>query len=229
MAGEYGIGQGIVQGMQLATQGMMNVETIQASREARRQNAEKTAAYLQTAQVQQDTAKQQLEMLQFKFDEMQKQKAREDSYNAFNAYEETGDIKYLNLAKDKNPLLSDMFSKNGTVSMHGINEFSEEKLTSLGYTPSKYVRPIIVTKNDGTQAIEDLTGTYVASGYLKEMRKDKLDDLVLRVKENQMLAAEAETGVTVAKGELSTNLVTELNAKVKTQAAARGFGFARRK
>ena len=215
MAGEYGIGQGIVQGMQLATQGVMNVETIQASREARRQNAEKTATYLQTAQVQQDTAKQQLEMLQFKFDEMQKQKAREDTFNAFNAYEETGDIKYLNLAKEKNPLLSDMFSKNGTVSMHGINEFSEEKLASLGYAPGKYVKPIVITKNDGSQAIEDLTGTYVASGYLKEMRKDKLDDLVLRVKENQMKAAEAETGVTVAKGELSTNLVTELNAKVK--------------
>lgn len=214
MAGEYGIGQGIVQGMQLANQGMMNAETIQASREARRQNAEKTAAYLQTAKVQQDTSKQQLEMLQFKFDEMQKQKAIEDSYNAFNAYEETGDIKYLNLAKDKNPLLSDMFSKNGTVSMHGINEFSEEKLTSLGYQPGKYVKPIVITKKDGSQAIEDLTGTYVASGYLKEMRKDKLDDLVLRVKENQMLAAEAETGVTVAKGELSTSLVNELNAKV---------------
>ena len=214
MAGEYGIGQGIVQGMQLANQGMMNVETIQASREARRQNAEKTAAYLQTAKVQQDTSKQQLEMLQFKFDEMQKQKAREDSFNAFNAYEDTGDIKYLNLAREKNPLLNDMFTKNGTVSMHGINEFSEEKLTSLGYTPGKYVKPIVITKNDGSQAIEDLTGTYVASGYLKEMRKDKLDDLVLRVKENQMLAAEAETGVTVAKGELSTSLVNELNAKV---------------
>lgn len=214
MAGEYGIGQGIVQGMQLATQGMMNTETIQASREARRQNAEKTAAYLQTAQVQQDTSKQQLEMLQFKFDEMQKQKAREDSFNAFNAYEDTGDIKYLNLAKEKNPLLKQMLDKAGTVSMHGINEFSEEKLTSLGYTPGKYVKPIVITKNDGSQAIEDLTGTYVASGYLKEMRKDKLDDLVLRVKENQMLAAEADTGVTVAKGELSTSLVNELNAKV---------------
>lgn len=214
MAGEYGIGQGIVQGMQLANQGMMNAETIQASREARRQNAEKTAAYLQTAQVQQDTSKQQLEMLQFKFDEMQKQKAKEDTFNAFNAYEDTGDIKYLNLAKEKNPLLKQMLDKVGTVSMHGINEFSEEKLTSLGYTPGKYVKPIVITKNDGSQAIEDLTGTYVASGYLKEMRKDKLDDLVLRVKENQMLAAEAETGVTVAKGELSTSLVNELNAKV---------------
>ena len=215
MAGEYGIAQGINQGMQLANQGMMNAESIQASREQRRQNAEKTTAYLQQAQVQTDNSSEQLKILQFKFDEMQKQKAKEDSFNAFNAYEETGDIKYLNLAKDKNPLLGDMFNKNGTVSMHGVNEFSEEKLTSLGYAPGKYVRPIVVTKQDGSQEIQDLTGTYVASGYLKEMRKDKLDDLVLRVKENQMKAAEAETGVTVAKGELSTNLVNELNTKVK--------------
>lgn len=214
MTGEYGIGQGIVQGMQLANQGMMNAESIAASREQRRQNAEKTAAYLQTAQVQQDNSKEQLKILQFKFDEMQKQKAKEDSFNAFNAYEETGDIKYLNLAREKNPLLNDMFTKNGTVSMHGINEFSEEKLTSLGYKKGKYIKPIVVTKQDGSQSIEDLTGTYIASGYLKEMRKDRLDDLVLRVTENQMKAAEAETGVTVAKGELSTSLVTYLNAKV---------------
>lgn len=214
MAGEYGIAQGINQGMQLANQGMMNVESIQASREQRRQNAEKTTAYLQQAKVQTDNSSEQLKILQFKFDEMQKQKAKEDSFNAFNAYEETGDIKYLNLAKDKNPLLKQMLDSAGTVSMHGVNEFSEEKLNSLGYQPGKYVRPIVITKQDGSQAIEDLTGAYVSSGYLKEMRKDKLDDLVLRVKENQMKAAEVETGVTVAKGELSTSLVNELNAKV---------------
>lgn len=214
MAGEYGIGQGIVQGMQLANQGIMNAETIQASREQRRQNAEKTAAYLQTAQVQQDTSKQQLEMLQFKFDEMQKQKAKEDTFNAFNAYEETGDVKYLNLAKDKNPLLKQMLDNAGTVSMHGINEFSEEKLTSLGYQPGKFIKPIVITKNDGTQAIEDLTGTYVASGYLKEMRKDKLDDLVLRVKENQMKTEEANFPMVEAKAQFSTQILTELQKQV---------------
>lgn len=214
MAGEYGIGQGIVQGMQLANQGMMNAETIQASREQRRQSAEKTTAYLQIAQAQQDASNEQLKILQVQFDEMQKQKAKEDTFNAFNAYEETGDIKYLNLVKEKNPLLKQMLDNVGTVSMHGINEFSEEKLTSLGYKPGKFIKPIVITKNDGTQALEDLTGIYVASGYLKEMRKDKLDDLVLSVKEKQMKATEAETNVTVAKGELSTSLINELNAKV---------------
>ena len=214
MAGEYGIGQGIVQGMQLANQGIMNAETIQASREQRRQNAEKTAAYLQTAQVQQDTSKQQLEMLQFKFDEMQKQKAKEDTFNAFNAYEETGDVKYLNLAKDKNPLLKQMLDNAGTVSMQGINEFSEEKLTSLGYQPGKFIKPIVITKNDGTQAIEDLTGTYVASGYLKEMRKDKLDDLVLRVKENQIKTEETNFPIVEAKAQFSTQILTELQKQV---------------
>jgi len=215
MAGEYGIGQGIVQGMQLANQGMMNVESIQASREQRRQNAEKTTAYLQTAQVQQEASSEQLKILQFKFDEMQKQKAKEDSYNAFNAYEETGDTKYINLAVSKNPLLKTIYDNHSVVSTSSVKDLSEDKLSELGYDSTKYVRPIVVTKTDGTQEIQDLVGTYAASGYLKEMRKNKLDDLVLRVKENQMKAAEAETGVTVAKGELSTNLVNELNAKVK--------------
>lgn len=212
--GEYGLSEGINAGMQQVGQGIMDVDSIKANREVRRQNAEKTTAYLQTAQVQQDTSKQQLEMLQFKFDEMQKQKAKEDAYNAFNAYEETKDTKYLNIVREKNPLINSMLQEAGTVSVSSISDYSEESLKQLGYEPNKYVRPIIVTKQDGSREIEDLTGMYAASGYLKEMRKDKLDDLVLRVKENNMKAAEAETGVSVAKGELSTSLINDLNTKV---------------
>lgn len=215
MAGEYGIATGISQGFQAINQGMMNAESIQSSREQRRQNAEKTTVYLQTAQVQQDTSKVQLQALQLKLQEMEKVKAQEDAFNAFNAYEETGDTKYINLAASKNPLLKTIYDNHSVVSTSSVKDLSEDKLSDLGYDHTKYVRPIVVTKTDGTQEIQDLVGTYAASGYLKEMRKNKLDDLVLRVKENQMKAAEAETGVTVAKGELSTSLVNELNAKVK--------------
>lgn len=214
MTGEYGIGAGIAQGLQAVSQGFMNAESIQASREQRRQNAEKATAYLQTAQVQQDTSKQQLEILQYKFDEMQKQKAKEDVFSALHSYEETKDVKYLNLVQEKNPLVKKLFDQNGVVSTNSINEYSPEKLQQLGYEEGKFIRPVVITKNDGSQEVSDLTGFYAASGFLKEMRKDKLDDLVLRVKENQMKAAEAETGVTVAKGELSTSLINELNAKV---------------
>lgn len=42
MTGEYGIGAGIAQGLQAVSQGFMNARrSIQASREQRRQNAEK--------------------------------------------------------------------------------------------------------------------------------------------------------------------------------------------
>lgn len=214
MAGEYGIGAGIAQGLQAVSQGFMNAESIQASREQRRQNAEKTTAYLQNAQTQNDISNAQLQAMQIKLDEMEKTRAKEVTFNAFNAYEETGDVKYLNLANEKHPMLKDMALKNGSASVMSIKDLSEEKLNQLGYDPSKYVRPIVINKVDGSQEIQDLTGAYAISGYLKEMRKDKLDDLVLRVKENQMKAAEAETGVTVAKGELSTSLINELNAKV---------------
>lgn len=214
MAGEYGIGAGIAQGLQAVSQGFMNAESIQASREQRRQNAEKTTAYLQNAQTQNDIGNAQLQAMQIKLDEMEKTRAKEVTFNAFNAYEETGDVKYLNLANEKHPMLKDMALKNGSASVMSIKDLSEEKLNQLGYDPSKYVRPIVINKVDGSQEIQDLTGAYAMSGYLKEMRKDKLDDLVLRVKENQMKAAEAETGVTVAKGELSTSLINELNAKV---------------
>ena len=46
MAGEYGIAQGITQGLQTATQGMLQADTIQSNREARRQAAEKQNLYL---------------------------------------------------------------------------------------------------------------------------------------------------------------------------------------
>ena len=214
MAGEYGIGAGIAQGLQAVSQGMMNTESIQYSREQRRQNAENTTAYLQQAQVQTDNSSEQLKILQFKLQEMEKVKAQEDAFNAFNAYEETGDTKHINLAASKNPLLKTIYDNHSVVSTSSVKDLSEDRLSELGYDPIKYVRPIVVTKIDGTQEIQDLVGTYAASGYLKEMRKNKLDDLVLKVTENQMKAAEVETGVTVAKGELSTSLINELNAKV---------------
>ena len=214
MAGEYGIGAGIAQGLQAVSQGFMNAESIQTNRENRRMAAEKQSMYMQTAQTQNDISNAQLQAMQIKLDEMEKTRAKEVTFNAFNAYEETGDVKYLNLANEKHPMLKDMALKNGSASVMSIKDLSEEKLNQLGYDPSKYVRPIVINKVDGSQEIQDLTGAYAMSGYLNEMRKDKLDDIVLRVKENQMKAAEAETGVSVAKGELSTSLINELNAKV---------------
>ncbi len=214
MAGEYGIGQGITAGLQAVNQGIMGAETIQTNRENRRMAAEKQSMYMQNAQLQQDQGQIQIQSLQMQLDKMQKDKAKEDVFSALHAYEETKDVKYLNLVQEKNPLVKKLFDQNGVVSTNSINEYSPEKLQQLGYEEGKFIRPVVITKNDGSQEVSDLTSFYAASGFLKEMRKDKLDDLVLRVKENQMKAAEAETGVTVAKGELSTSLINELNAKV---------------
>ena len=214
MAGEYGIGQGITAGLQAVNQGIMGAETIQTNRENRRMAAEKQSMYMQKAQLQQDQGQIQIQSLQMQLDKMQKDKAKEDVFSALHAYEETKDVKYLNLVQEKNPLVKKLFDQNGVVSTNSINEYSPEKLQQLGYEEGKFIRPVVITKNDGSQEVSDLTGFYAASGFLKEMRKDKLDDLVLRVKENQMKAAEAETGVSVAKGELSTSLINELNAKV---------------
>lgn len=214
MAGEYGIGQGITAGLQAVNQGIMGAETIQTNRENRRMAAEKQSMYMQNAQLQQDQGQIQIQSLQMQLDKMQKDKAKEDVFSALHAYEETKDVKYLNLVQEKNPLVKKLFDQNGVVSTNSINEYSPEKLQQLGYEEGKFIRPVVITKNDGSQEVSDLTGFYVASGFLKEMRKDKLEDLVLRVKETQMKAVEAETGVSVAKGELSTSLINDLNTKV---------------
>lgn len=216
MAGEYGIATGINQGLQAVTQGMMNVDTIRQNRETQRMNAEKQQAYMQTQQVTQDQSKLQIQELQMKLQEMEKAKAKEDTFNAFNAYEDTKDTKYLNFAAEKNPLLKQIYTKNNIVTTSSINDLSADKLKELGYTDGKYARPIVVTKTDGTQEIQDLTGSYAASGYLKEMKKNQLEDLVLTIKNNQATAIAAQTGVDVATSDLKTSMVTELNAKVES-------------
>lgn len=207
MAGEYGIAQGITQGLQTATQGMVQADTIQSNREARRQAAEKQNIYMQTAQIQQDTSKLQLQEMQMKLQEMEKTKAKDDAFNAFNAYEETGDTKYLNFAVEKNPLLKQIYTNNKVVTTTSIKDLSAEKLKELGYEEGKFVKPIVVTKTDGTQEIQDLVGTYATTGYLKEMRKDKLESLVNTMNENKL---KNETAMT----KLNTNLIDEVQAKV---------------
>lgn len=216
MAGEYGIGQGITAGLQAVNQGIMGAETIQTNRENRRMAAEKQSMYMQNAQLQQDQGQIQIQALQMQLDKMQKDKAKEDVFGALHAYEETNDAKYLNLVQEKNPLVKKLFDQNGVVSTTSISEYSPEKLQQLGYEEGKFIRPVVITKNDGSQEVSDLTGFYAASGFLKEMRKDKLEDLVLKANEIKLKAAEAESGVTIAKGELSSGLITELNSKVKS-------------
>lgn len=214
MEGGYGIAAGITQGLQSFNQGMLQAESIKASREQRRMAAEQHAAKLQIQQTQQSTANMQLQAMEFKLKQMEQAKAKEDVFNAFNAYEETGDIKYLNLVKEKNPLIGNMLNSLGTVSMHSIEEFSPEKLNQLGYKPGMYTKPIVVTKQDGSQAIEDLTGTYAASGYLKEMRKDKLENLVMRLQENKVMQAKTELGNEAIKGELTSTIFQDIKSKV---------------
>jgi len=214
MAGEYGIAQGITQGLQYVNQGMMQVESIKNSREQLRQAAERNQIQMQTAKVQQDTANVQLQAMQFKLQQMEQSKAKEDAFNAFNAYEETGDVKYLNLVKEKNPLLKQMLDNAGTVSIHGINEFSTEKLNEIGYKPGVQSKPIVITKADGAQSIEDLTGMYITSGYLKEMRKDKLENLMMTIQENKAKSLQAEAEVDTYKGELTSTIMQDLKAQV---------------
>lgn len=216
MAGEYGIAVGINQGLQSVNQGMMNVETIRNNRETMRQNAEKHQASIQTQQVTQDQSKLQIQELQMKLQEFEKIKAKEDAYNAFNAYEETGETKYLNFAVEKNPLLKSIYTNNNVVTTSSVKDLSAEKLLELGYDENNYTRPIVVTKTDGSQEIQDLTGTYATTGYLKEMRKNKFEDLVMQIKEKQAKTIAAQADVTIATSELNTNLVQDLNSKVES-------------
>ena len=129
MAGEYGLTAGINQGFQQVNQGMMNAESIQSSREARRLAAEKQQVYMQQADLQQKQGNVQLQNLQLQLDKLTKSKAQDDAYNAFHAYEETSDAKYLNLAMQKNELIKGLYPD--IISPSNLSDFSEENLTSM--------------------------------------------------------------------------------------------------
>lgn len=216
MAGEMGIAAGITAGLQQVNQGMINAENIAQSREQRRREAEKHAIYLQSSATQQQAANVQLETMQLQLDQMQKAKAKEDMFNALHAFEDTGDAKYLNLVKDKNPMIKDLFDKAGTVSTSSIKDYSLEKLKEMGYDENKYLKPVVITKADGTQSLMDMTGFYASSGFLKEMRQDKLDALTLKAKENEAKLMEASLPGETAKANLATAMVTHLTDQVNS-------------
>jgi len=199
MAGEYGIAAGISAGLDKATSGMVKAEEIRQNRVKFQRESQLFEQQMQAGQQTYDMNQQKLEQLNMEIANMKKNEAKKDTFNAFDAFERTGDTKFLTQAIKTNDILKGMADKQGVVSYENPEDFSKEKLASFGLTeellkdPSK--RIVIINKADGTQVPADIMGMYAQSGYLSKLDKDKLNAISLRHKEAQVKSAETKVAL----------------------------------
>lgn len=221
----YGLAQGITQGLQMAQQGMVQAEEIKNRRSEMQMREKQFSQQMQLGQVNIDKSGQELEALKLQMAEFKKEKAKEDTFKALDAFEHSGDTKYLNLAK-QNPIIADLFNKQGIAGFMTPAELSEEKKQTLGLTeelmndPSK--RIVIATKADGSLVATDLMATYAMTGYLDRMDSKKLKEIEQRsqaakLKEQEVQAKTSELKFEDMEKYLAANPNATLADYVKSQ------------
>ena len=178
-----GLGQGIVQGMQMATQGMIQAEDLTNKRQQVQQEAAKTQAYLQTQGMQQQNYDLQIQQNQQQLNELNKQIAKRDTWDVLSGYENTRDASVLNTIKE-NPIMANLLNQQGITGFSNIKDLSEEKRAQLGLTqdllddPTK--RIVIATTADGRQVPINMMGIYATTGYLPKLGEQKLQEMTLQ-------------------------------------------------
>ena len=183
-----GLGQGIVQGMQMANEGMIKRQQIQ-------QEATKTESYLQTQNLQQQNYSVQIEQAQAQLLEMQKQMAKRDTWDVLSGYEQTRDASILNTIK-QNPIMNDLLQKQGIVGFSNINDLSEEKINSLGITQDMLQDPTkriaIATMANGQQVPMNMMSIYATTGFLPKLGEQKLAEISLKSAETKSKIADLQ-------------------------------------
>ena len=182
MAGEYGIGVGIAQGLDKVTQGMKDRQAVQ-------QQAAQFQATMVNQGLQQQSNEVKLQEAQMQLQELQKQIAKRDTWDVLSGYEQTRDASVLNTI-NTNPMMKDLLNRQGITSFSNINDLSEEKKTSLGIDsklledPTK--RIVLATTTDGRQVPMDLMSVYATTGFLPKLGEQKLKDMTMKVQEMKL-------------------------------------------
>ena len=181
-----GLEQGIAQGLQMATQGMLQAEEITNKRQQVQQEAQKTAAYLKTAGLQQQNYEQEIEQNKIKISELNRDIARRDTWDVLGSFEATKDASVLNTIKS-NPQMAQLLSNQGITGFSNVKDLSEEKLKQLGITPELLDDPtkriVIANTSDGRQVPWNMMGIYATTGYLPKLGENKLQEIKLKSEE----------------------------------------------
>ena len=174
MAGEYGIGMGINQGLQYMQQGMQNSMNIDAARLKAQQDSERFNIEIQQSKMQ--------------MQELQNQIARRDTHDVLVGYEQTKDASILNTIKS-NPIMSKMLEAKGITGFTNTSDISPEKLKSLGVDEGMINNPakriVIASKSDGTMVPMHMMSIYATTGFLPKLGEQKLKEIELKTKEQE--------------------------------------------
>lgn len=204
MAGEYGIGLGISQGLEKVNQAFDRRSELQMLAQQQEQQR-------QIGSVNLSNAEQQNKILMEKVAQMERDKTKTAAFQAFDSFEATSDPKYLNLAIRDNSLLKDAMASTGITGIGKISDLSPEKLQQLGYKEEEFVRPVVYYKNDGTQQLGDLFTEYGKFGYLERAQENVLNDYKTKV---EALKYSQEFNKTAVGGVEAENYLTYVDSMI---------------
>ena len=189
VAGAFG---GISQGI---NQGLMNAYNIRKDTQKLAQNQQLFDRQMQSYGQQDKEKDLQIQQMQMQIKAMENKQTKQDTYDAFSGYRESGDTKFLNQAMVDNPKLKTL--SNGIIRFDNLHPEADKGLmesaglTAKQYTadPSRYTK---VTKDDGSTVIMDMNAIYAGTGYLKTLKKEELDALALRAQKANTSVAETK-------------------------------------
>lgn len=217
MAGEYGIAMGINQGIE-------KVDAAMNRRFELQQLAQQQEQQRNISKINMSNAELNNQILMEKVAQMEKDRARQSAFQAFDSFEAVGDTKYLNLAIKENPMLKTAMEQTGIAGISNIRDLSPEKLAQLGYKEQEYVRPVVYHKADGTMKIGDLFTEYGKFGYLDRAQENVINDYNTKVAALRLQQEQNETVVNTTESSAYLAYVEDKISKGEVPLSMREYG-----
>lgn len=184
--GMAGLGQGINQGIQNVTQGMVSAQNEADRRVQVQQQAQLFEQTYKNSQLQQQDYEAKLAQTQLALENLQKDTAKKDTWDVLSGYEQSGDASILNTIKN-NKLMDNMLKGYGISGFSNISDLTPEKQQSLGITPEMLQDPtkriVLAYTTDGRQVPMDMMKIYATTGFLPKLGEQKLAEITMQANE----------------------------------------------
>lgn len=193
--GNIGLVQGFNQGMQQVREGMRHTTD---TRRAMQEMANKQSIYSQTSSMNE----MKLEKMEMELKALRKDNAKKSTFESLSAYQETGDVKYLNEILAIPELAKSFQGVSSWEKLDVNNEAHQGIMAQIGLDadtvnadPKRYT---VVNKN-GKKHISDIYGAYAKTGYLAKMKQNDLDAIVSSQKKLKVQQEQVQLDTDTAK------------------------------
>jgi hypothetical protein len=180
-----GVGAGLAQGVS-------NFEKTLENRRKMQMLEQTHSMQMQQGQTQNDMMQLQLQQLQAQMKQAELDRAKTDAINAHLAFLETNNDAYIK-ALPQNPVIGKLLSDLGATSIHSVDEYSPDKLSSLGFDPEAMDSKNMLVAEDaqGNARLYNPTGMLLRMGGFSLLSKKTQDEIANRI--NVAKARVAET------------------------------------